>query len=301
MLPAMAPHGRRRGRQELRLKPGEHSEPASASMHKSSLYHKDNFVLPQMSALERVESALRNDAASHALKFDALEVGCLGSARFRQKPVPGCSPRGLRLKAISAGTSSECPALDPASPSAAQCVKQRPARPPCLKELGFNKHTLHVLFREIDHKATGFITHRALMFALNERLGREMVADNKSVPEALHWLRNLAKEVDVEGEGSMNWKTFLEFFRQAGLLVEYDKGSSDIEAFKGALEGNLSSEQENMKNSSRNSSSTGQEHAKLQSEIRLSGGKAQEARFNKNRRAGSPVDDSTTGGPEILV
>lgn len=209
--------------------------PASISMFQSSLYHKDNFTLPQINALDVVQSALLKDSMNQSLKYDAgkmiADKPSSGSARFCVD-MPR-SPQHMKYCNNGGGSSEPSPRL-PKSPAEQSLELPSPARasmkarPDCLESLGTSKSKLRALFAEIDKKSTGSITHKALMFTLHERL-LNLVTESELVREATSWLRDIAKEVDVDNSGCMDWKTFLDFCRRAGLIVEFqwqkDNGS----------------------------------------------------------------------------
>jgi len=269
--------------------------PASRSMFQSSLYHKDDFSLPQIRALNIVQSALQNDAVSQSLKYDAAPPNG-GSARFCVD-LPR-SPQHLKYchssrsaPCESSPSCSKSTAEHPGLPAAAQplpLLSTKATKPRCIDELATSKSKLRALFTEIDKRGTGFVTHRGTMFTLHQRF-QELLSDSEQVREATNWLREVAKEVDADNSGCMDWKTFLEFCRRGGILLEY-QWQKDIESAvvgaNGAMMGQLMDHQAELKNI--NSADVTDAHLKMQSEIRTRIGAESEARFNKNRRAASP-------------
>jgi len=207
----------------------------------------------------------------------------MGSARFcvRLPRSPQHRKYCNSARSTEAASSSSGAALEGgARPS------PRLQRPSCLKRLGFNKHTLHILFRDIDKKGSGFITHRGLIFALHVRL-QEAMGPQAQIGEAIAWLGMVAKEVDVDGsKGLMSWKAFLDFFRRAHLFVEshQDVDDNKLDVFKV-----LEADQAQMKNISM--AELGDEHLAMQSEIKTTVGFDGASRFGKNRRAGTPEQE----------
>jgi len=278
-------------------------EPATKSMFKSSLYCKDSFALPQMTAVDNVQVALQNDALSQNLKYDS-QLPQSSSARFCidcprspqhlkycNRTVP--SERG---KITHAATAS----IDSDQPSHLTCVgtflgavtatHYKVAKPACLESLTACKSKLRLLFSEIDKKGSGFITHRAVMFTLHQRL-HEQFGDSDDVRDATSWLREAAKDGDVENTGCMDWKAFLDFCRRACILLEYHTHKTQHDALKDASEV-LKEKQDEMRSIS--CVDIKDKNLELESEIRTKVGSDNAARFNSNRRAGSPEEEALT-------
>lgn len=260
--------------------------------------------MPQMRGLNLIQSALESDAASQSLKYGTEEPSCR-SARFcvslPQTPQHQkfCYGRGLTEKQTGFGT---CRVADrdadrEAGREAEACrnFKQdledrHPAlemplaiphgpKPSSLDRLRLNKTTLHTIFREIDSKATGFVTRRALIVALQRKL--QLTAAGTAEREATNWLMDVMDEVDSDKSGSLSWHSFLVFFRRAGILLEYERDASHLDQ----LNQELDARQHELKTSAMAEACP----SDLASDIRTMVGKADEARFKKNRRAGSPA------------
>lgn len=109
------------------------------------------------------------------------------------------------------------------------------------------KSKLRVLFGEIDNKNTGYVTLRSVIMTLHQRLYEEF-GESDEVREATCWLREAAKEVDVEGKGCMDWKAFLDFCKRAGIFIEYqlhkDTTHTEVDAVRTPLSLNGQQEEE---------------------------------------------------------
>lgn len=280
----------------MRRQPGdaEDLEPASRSMHMSSLYRKDNFQLPQMRSLDVVQSSLEHDGQSQCSKYETGEPNSR-SARFCVN-LPR-SPQHLKYswKIASTSSTSMKPASTAEAAEASSCSPQSAApeavpsprgRPPSLKSVRFNKHTLHLLFREMDRKQTGFVTHRGLMAAMIRWL-LQQGSDVTAAREASSWIRECAKEVETEegNRGNMDWKAFLHVFRRAGLLLERDEETYHLDS----LEALMQVKHEHVKSVNVVKGPLGEEHSNMEKEIRTCVGKPDSARYSqKDRRAATP-------------
>jgi hypothetical protein len=130
------------------------------------------------------------------------------------------------------------------------------------------------------------------MFALNKKL-RDILPETIAVIEAISWLKEIAREVDIDDTGTMGWKQFLRFFRRAGLLLKYEEDEEDENILKEFLQPIQAKNEELRKTLI---SDIEDEHLELQSEIRTMVGKAESERFNKNRRAGTPQQETDPQG-----
>lgn len=99
----------------------------------------------------------------------------------------------------------------------------------------FNKRTLRAMFKEIDRDSSGDITQRELIIALRQHkslLAMFALIQGAEIDDCLsshhglqreevYRIKEILKEVDTDGNGTMEWAEFVEFFRRAGLLLEY--------------------------------------------------------------------------------
>merc|ERR1712216_256095 len=192
------------------------------------------------------------------------------------------------LKYCSTGSASKSDSLEEATSDPPQSPREQSqsSKPACLEVLTAGKHKLRLLFQEIDKKGTGFVTHRSVMFTLHQRL-YEQFGDSDGVREATSWLREAAKELDGQNTGVMDWKAFLDFTRRSGIFLEYQsqkEANSELDVVKEALK----DQQEELKNQT--FACVKDHDLEIRSEIRISVGRDNAARFNSNRRAGSPEE-----------
>lgn len=257
-------------------------------MFQTSLYHKDNFSLPQMRALDTVQSALERDAQSQTAKYVA-GMSQVSGARFNVD-LPQ-SPQHLKYSNTSSPKSA--PGANGAVAWNSENSKgaSPSSRPTCLDSLTDCKSKLRVLFGEIDNKNTGYVTLRSVIMTLHQRLYEEF-GESDEVREATCWLREAAKEVDVEGKGIMDWKAFLDFCKRAGIFIEYqlhkDTTHTEVDAVRTPL--SLNGQQEEELKSS-NTADVQETEVEVRSESQSSPDRDNVAGFNSNRRAGSPNDE----------
>lgn len=259
---------RRKRLPKIHAKAGDGVSPASRSMFQTSLYHKDNFSLPQMRALDTVQSALERDAMSQTAKYVA-GMGQVPAARFNADLPQG--PQHLKYSNASSPSPKSASGANGAVEPVPQALKgdSPSSRPACLDFLTAAKSKLRVLFGEIDNKGTGFVTLRSVIMTLHQRLYEEF-GESDEVREATCWLREAAKEVDVEGKGCMDWKAFLDFCKRAGIFIEYQLQKDT---------------------SASNTADVQETELEVLSESQSSPDHDNVARFNSNRHAGSPNDE----------
>lgn len=103
----------------------------------------------------------------------------------------------------------------------------------------FNMNRLSKWFRDIDVNQTGSITQRELIVALRRHRGLQAMfcmmhgleygdahtgsgeAATKARRDEVHRIKAIFREIDDDGSGIMEEAEFVEFFRRAGLLLEY--------------------------------------------------------------------------------
>jgi len=88
-------------------------------------------------------------------------------------------------------------------------------------------------------------------------------------------------ELDTDDSGHMSWKSMLAFFRYTGLLLEYSQEDENAELLRQQLE----STQDQLRSIVMADSIP----EMMAHEIKCALGVGADARFKKNRRAGSPV------------
>lgn len=198
--------------------------PASSSMYESSLYRKEG-TTPRIPRIEAVRRALENDAVSQCKKYGSGAPSG-GSARFHTE-LPSC-PQHSKFSWRS-DLNSSCMSLNSA------WTQDSTASMHSFSGLGFNKRTLEKWFRDINRDGTGVITQRELIIALHHRPdllnmfcrihGVEATpspgAEPPSRREEIIRIKEILKQVDQDGSGAMEWDDFVDFFRRAGMLLEY--------------------------------------------------------------------------------
>lgn len=112
----------------------------------------------------------------------------------------------------------------------------------------FNKRTLQKWFKDIDRDGSGSITQRELIVALRARpetlkifqriQGFDVKDEKEDVFERnsdelrerekakIYRIKEILSDIDTDGNGTMEWDEFVDFFRRAGLLLEYKTQSA---------------------------------------------------------------------------
>lgn len=227
------------------------------SMHESTLQDLwGRKEPPGIRGLGLVQGSLERDALKQSHKYGGAEPS-KGAARFHVRLPQGpqhskystrastapfgasrvldATPNGMNLTGASLDSST---ADLPPSPSGKQSTR-------------FDKKRLKGWFKEIDQKGTGSISQRELIVALRSMKGLMamfcMVSgieyvdpdgsamDGRSIDhdlmlqakkEEVRTIKEILTEIDTDGSGSMEWDEFVEFFRRAGLLLEYQTQES---------------------------------------------------------------------------
>eukprot|EP00927_Polykrikos_kofoidii_P074615 TRINITY_DN7063_c0_g1_i1.p1 TRINITY_DN7063_c0_g1~~TRINITY_DN7063_c0_g1_i1.p1 ORF type:complete len:359 (-),score=50.58 TRINITY_DN7063_c0_g1_i1:93-1169(-) len=147
-------------------------------------------------------------------------------------------------------------ATAPATPRSAQSTIDNTILSRSLQGTKFNMRTLQRWFRDIDRDCSGQITQREFIVALrnrpqtlkmfenihsieagqNDRASaaenpNSRTADELSISsrraaadlarEKIYRIKDMLNDIDTDGNGSMEWDEFVDFFRRAGLLLEY--------------------------------------------------------------------------------
>eukprot|EP00435_Cladocopium_sp_Y103_P070113 s658_g34.t1 len=119
--------------------------------------------------------------------------------------------------------------------------------------IGYDIHRLEEWFKLIDTSKSGEITVRKLIVAmmryqdimdliylLKEKSSgiwqlkpEERPTAGKLTREDMQWVRGILTELRSDGHSKMTWTEFVEFFRQAGLLLEYETRSEMNESALG--------------------------------------------------------------------
>jgi hypothetical protein len=267
-----------------------------------------------MKALDLVRVALEKDERSQTKKYGDAEPTCL-SARFHValpqspqhskyswnvgRPKSEGRPRGklgsgepageATTTTAGAGTGTGAPAASSTTTAGAPVVR--------IADVKFDKRTLMQFFREIDRADSGFVTKRALVVFLRQRPEIQIQASfhvtmrpHEVIKEQVKTMNEILNRVDEKGKGSVNWDEFTDFFRRAGMLLEYDSDfMANREILSAGSSGNTlandlriqRTHQRQFKDVKEGVSDT------LAHELRQSFGPGKEQRF-RNRRMGSP-------------
>lgn len=181
------------------------------SMHETSLSPK-KWVLPEIKGLRSVQVALESDAQRQSRKYNHSEPSC-ASARFNVR-----LPRSPQNQKYTRRWKSS-PAESLASDSGRHVAVDTDFRPAVITAHSvarFDKSYLMMKFRELDAEGSGFIKKRAFTMFLHEQLAQAGIQR-----DAHKMSRDLLKDLDANAGGSLHWDDFIEVFRKAGLLVEY--------------------------------------------------------------------------------
>lgn len=201
---------------------------------------------PEMKAVHAVEDALKEDQQAYAYKYRESDDGTLddsqsapaGMARFTVKlPVGPQHEKFREIKLVHDIDEDYSGGVRQSTKEHQQSVK-------------FNIQTLRKWFWEMDEQRTGSITQRVFIAKLRQRKdlhamfasinaqwqenqdnGKDL-GDSKNSDEPLaagdqaraehRRIKQILKEIDSDGSGSMEWEEFVEFFRRAGVLLEYE-------------------------------------------------------------------------------
>lgn len=206
-------------------------------MHESCLY-ADVKSCPEMQSLHSSLQALEKDAMNQNKKYGGMEPTS-SNARFQIK-----LPNGPQHEKFSRRTVNKVKRPEPIDDNSWEEIHRRNSaqvdkrlRTQFPGGIRFNKRTLRTMFKEIDRDASGVITQRELIIALRQHkslLAMFALIQGADLPveeaarqckqaqrEEVYRIKEILKEVDTDGSGSMEWDEFVEFFRRAGLLLEY--------------------------------------------------------------------------------
>lgn len=252
--------------------------PASRSMHETSLYHKDSWAIPEIRGVHLVRLALAGDAQSQVLKYGPQEPSCR-SARFCVN-----LPRSPQHQKFSNSLNRGHSQVASLPPCGQEQTGEQSEESPSHKTAGlkFNKMSLQQLFREIDRSGSGVVSCRALIVVLQKKLQDYHQQNPHPSHEVTSWWKDIMRDIDTQNSGNLSWSSFLEFFRMAGLMIEYRNESEP----RSLLMAGLGAKQEEM----RKIVMTDVFDEQLTSEIRTKMGAAPEGRMKTNRRMGSPVE-----------
>jgi len=250
------------------------AQPASRSMFESSLYHGDQYKLPEIKGVDCIQKALEDDARKQTMKYGSLEASS-GMARFTVAlPASPQHKKFCRQAPPEKAPSTEEDSS--ATPRAYPSMKGRADR----KTLNdgtvrFNKQTLTQLFRQIDRAGSGFVSRRQTWIVLQEYNYLQNEQETSRI-------KAIMLERDTDGSASMNWNQFLDFFSRAGLLLRYDQ-EEEVEAALERTE--FWSDLNVLQLQLKHDSTVDQPPESIATEIRSRIGVTEEARFRKNRRA----------------
>jgi len=210
--------------------------PASASMHESCLYHGAQIkTCPELKSLNSSLQALEKDAINQNKKYGGMEPTS-NAARFNVK-----LPTSPQHEKYSRRALNKVPEEGPRGLETNWNDEQRSSlqvdnrlRTQFPGGVRFNKRTLRMMFKEIDRDSSGVITQRELIISLRQHKsllamftliqGADLPLDDtdkQGQREEVYRIKEILKEVDTDGSGTMEWAEFVEFFRRAGLLLEY--------------------------------------------------------------------------------
>eukprot|EP00747_Dinoflagellata_sp_TGD_P219206 gnl/TRDRNA2_/TRDRNA2_91356_c0_seq1.p1 gnl/TRDRNA2_/TRDRNA2_91356_c0~~gnl/TRDRNA2_/TRDRNA2_91356_c0_seq1.p1 ORF type:complete len:357 (+),score=64.75 gnl/TRDRNA2_/TRDRNA2_91356_c0_seq1:100-1071(+) len=214
-----------------------------------------------MTAVRRVQAALVKDAAVQEKKYGGDRPSSSSARFHIVLPVAPQNQRFCTSRPVSQmstrtpASPADCRSSREATPSsysppgmadflppvddadsrhgsiAEESVHRRSAH---LRGMRFNIQTLRRWFKEIDVRKSGSITQRELMIALRQHQGLQNMFclvqgieygesndRTQAVRDENSRIKMILREIDTDGSGTMEWEEFVEFFRRAGLLLEY--------------------------------------------------------------------------------
>jgi hypothetical protein len=258
-----------------------------------------------MTALEHVRRDLEKDEMSQSAKYGCGEPTC-SSARFHVtlpsspqhtkfcfRPSPEQQTRSSKesvgIKEASPGLGDSTALTDsPLSKKSTGKVRER-----------YDKRTLLQWFREMDQSDSGFVSTRGIIVFLRQRRVQAMRLKHDQSEETLaaqrtevYRIRAATKTVDKDGKGNVNWDEFVEIFRQAGILLEYDSDRAADQALLSTQAGDALKEHLVLDRSAHRVGLDQQEGVseELAEEVRKNMGVGKEHRF-RLRRYGSACSD----------
>jgi len=230
--------------------PRKKMEIIHTSMYQSCLRPKHLKSEPQMTAHHAVEDALKQDAQDHYFKYglDGTKDGTQEPSQDASLSAPTTAP-GSDSRPLGMGRF--CVRL-PQTPqhnkfSLTKDKKGERSRTQSKHvshaSVRFDKATLMNWFRQIDVNASGSISQREFIVALRKhkdlqailsKINGSEMDDEEKIKEMdtaaktearrgeLRRLKKILSEIDEDHSGSMEWDEFVEFFRRAGFLLEYE-------------------------------------------------------------------------------
>lgn len=280
------------------------------SPFESSLAVGARWAAPRLCGLDAVCRALEGDVVAQREKYLGLEPQ-LHTARFHVtlprspqnsklswRSCGAGAPRGAHRVAPSPASDGSTATPDSAASlssrrsaaaSAGALLKAARAGQHAAAPARTSKLTLLQMFRDIDYTGCGVVTQRQLVVALQKRPEYAGAFAQRpggaSQLEGAHRIREILDQVDTGTDGSgdrgLNWDAFVDFFRRAGLFLQYHQ--DDVAAVRGS---ELGAELEERSRASRPLP-----HApaceRIAAEIRTGLGAPFEIRYRSRRRATS--------------
>lgn len=202
-------------------------------MVQSQVLQAGQWPKPQMKVLNVVRESLENDAANQTRKYGGTDPSG-GAARFNVSLPKSPQHDKYSWRPRSVGTPSSTDSGQDAS------VSSNSNNTLFNAGLRFNMHTLQKWFQSIDRDGSGVVTQRELIVAMRNQPGLlamfcriqgiESSVNSTATTHAEHVqekrqeiyrIKEILSEVDSDGSGCMEWNEFVDFFRRAGLLLEY--------------------------------------------------------------------------------
>lgn len=224
----------------------------STSMFESCLLPKQMQLNPQITARGKVEDSLQADREAFLAKYNTAEGGPsletlpaeLGACRRSLETLPAETLMGAYAFPLPESPQHKKYTLEQGFRRKGIMEKQHSSAPSRPK---FNIPTLRKWFAEIDADGGGQVSRRELIVAMRNHRDLQAVllsAASQSVSSSgggtsddaedviqaknaeLRRIMAVMNEVDTDNSGTMDWEEFVEFFRRAGFLLEYDTRSS---------------------------------------------------------------------------